>query len=206
MISDLTISNHNRKLKNVNIFNLPTGLTCKDGVLCSKYCYAKKAERMYKAVREARMRNYATSKKSKFPDLVIDRLKNSKYNVTRLHESGDFYSEIYIDKWYYIINKLSSHTFFAYTKRDDIFNADILAVKPKNLVLIKSIDGILPDDYNIKQLSIDARMEGYDKISVVRESTHTCPSTAKNKFKVQCIKHCKLCINKYNTVVEFSKH
>ena len=206
MLNDITISYENRKLKNCNVFNLPVGLTCKPGVKCSTFCYAKKAERMYKAVRPSRMRNYKASKLKSFVSKMTILLRKSPYNTVRTHESGDYYSKEYVKKWYDIANALPDFTFFSFTKRDDIFDDDLLALKPKNFKLIWSVDGIQPDDLPMDGCSLEARTKGYDKVAIVRETKHTCPSTSKNKWKVACVKHCKICMNDTNTIIEFSKH
>ena len=196
----------NIKLSNTNVFSLMSGVTCKPGVQCAEYCYGKKAERQYEAVRKTRESNFKASKLENFVSEVTAKLSKKKYKVTRIHESGDYYSKEYIEKWYQIAKNLPDHTFYSYTKRDDLFSDDVLASKPKNFKLIYSVDGILSDDAPIDELSYKARLAGYDKIAVVKPTKHTCPSTAKNHFKVKCIKHCKLCINDTNTVVVFSKH
>lgn len=206
MKKQITISSKNRKIVGANIFNLPVGTTCKPGVLCSKFCYSKKAEKVYPEVRPSRMRNYRASKKDDFSEKMISLLGKSKLNVTRIHEGGDFYSTEYIRKWYNIAKALPDHTFYAYTKRDDLFSMEILAEKPPNLKLIFSVDGIIPEDITSRDYNVAARFQGYDKIAIVRESTHTCPSTSKDKWKVACIKDCKLCIDNTTTVVEFAKH
>lgn len=204
--SDITLSNQNRKIKNANIFNLPTGTTCKPRVLCSEYCYAKKAEKIYPAVRPSRMRNYEAAKRLDFSDEMIKLLNKSKYKVTRIHESGDFYSVDYIRKWYTIAKTLPDHTFYAYTKRDDLFDQGILLEKPSNIKLIYSVDGIQPDSLSIREYCVAAKFQGYDKVAIVWESTHTCPSTSKDKWKVACIKNCVKCIDDKTQLIEFAKH
>jgi hypothetical protein len=201
MFKSITISSSNRKIKNANIWNLPTGVTCKPGVSCSKYCYAKKAEKAYPEVLPCRMRNYKASLKNNFSTEMIKLLGKKKYKVTRIHESGDFYSVDYIRKWYNITTALPIHIFYAYTKRDDIFTKELLSEKPSNLILLYSIDGLFKDTD-----IVNVDMPGYDKIAIVREHNTNCPSTSKDKWTVACIRDCNKCIDKTTNIITFAKH
>ena len=177
------ISRGNRKVK-CNIFNLPTGITCKKSC---KFCYARKAEQLYPEVLPSRHRNLLASKKDNFVVDMIDILLTRRNKVVRIHESGDFYSIDYINKWYDIAESLPDRTFYAYTKRDDLFNQDLLDKRSKNFILIWSHDKI--DDV---RHSIPA---GYDKMASIttNEKIVNCPSQTKNKV---CVKQCKKCCSK----------
>lgn len=203
--SDITISGSNRKIKNANIWNLPVGTTCKPGVSCSEYCYAKKAEKAYPEVRPCRMRNYAASKKDNFSSEMIKILSKKKYHVTRIHESGDFYSVEYIRKWYDIAKALPSHVFYAYTKRDDIFTIEVLSEKPKNLTIIYSVDGIrtIEDSVIVTHVALE---NGFDKVAIVTEHDTNCPSTSKDKWAVACVKDCQKCFSGNTNIINFARH
>lgn len=119
------------------IFNLPSQITCPNRTeLCTKYCYAKKAERLYKNVLPCRNNNLEETKKEKFVfnmvNTIRDELRKPKYNNTkvffRIHESGDFYSKKYLKDWIDIIKHINNYiedgyysnnmsiTFVAWTK------------------------------------------------------------------------------------------
>ena len=198
---DITFSSGNRKILNCNIFNLPVGLTCKPGVSCIKYCYSLKAERTYPAVRPSRLRNYKESKKANFVSEVTSILSKKKHKVTRIHEGGDFYSVEYIMKWFHIAEDLPDHKFYAYTKRDDLFTKKIIDKKPKNFTLIFSMDGIVSDKALVGNIA-----PLFDKLSIVRETKHDCPSTAKDGWKTACIKDCQKCLDSTTKVINFAKH
>ena len=198
---DITFSSGNLKLKNVNIWNLPVGLTCKPGVSCIKYCYSLKAERTYPAVRPCRLRNYKASKKANFISEVTRILKKKKHKVTRVHESGDFYSLEYIEKWFQIARNIKDHKFYSYSKRNDIFTKEVLQTKPANFTLIFSMDGIIEDKALVGDVA-----PLFDKVAIVRKSLSTCPSSAKDGWKTKCIKDCKMCIDDKTKVINFAKH
>lgn len=196
---EFSISRGNIKVKS-HIWNIPAGKTCKQCLECQKYCYAKKAEIQYPAVLPSRTRNLKFSNTDKFVDAITEYVTAKKLPTFRIHESGDFYNESYITKWYAIIKACPKTKFYAYTKRDDLFTDDLLANKPKNLTLIFSIDGIVDDNY-IADESILAK---YDKIAVVTNKATNCPAQ-KNK-EIKCMLECKKCINKTTKVIKFSKH
>ncbi len=108
--------------KNIlRIFNLPAValkqedggkiICCEAPDTCKRVCYAKRDQR-YTKVYSNRKENYELSLKDDFAQIMIDNIKlvlheyeNSDVKVVyRIHESGDFYSEEYLDKWVEIAN------------------------------------------------------------------------------------------------------
>lgn len=136
----LKVSFGNKKLpKNTMIFNLPAVTTCPSRTsFCEVNCYALKAERMYKNVTPARKSNFKLSQGDEFVDSMKELiLKNlHKINQFRIHESGDFYNQKYLLKWYEIARSFPTITFYAYTK-SFLLN---FTGKPSNFVLIASFD------------------------------------------------------------------
>jgi len=201
--TDTYLSNGNMKIKKCSIFSLMSGITCKSGVQCSKYCYAKKAEIQYKAVRDTRTTNFKLSKLNDFSRNMTIKLRNIGNDVVRLHEGGDFYSQGYIKKWFKIINNLPNKTFYCYTKRNDLFTKDVLKNKPSNLKLIYSVDGIVPENYIIGKEEQKLLDIGFDKIAVTHLNRTTCPHQLTGK---KCISECKLCITGKSKLIRFKKH
>lgn len=157
MTNTIYISKGNKKLaptKNVRymIFNLPAQKTCPFATdMCRKSCYAKKAERCYPSVLPSRENNYNASLKDSFADNMIESigkmLKTPSYTkarhiIFRIHESGDFYSQDYTNKWKKIINHfkhVKKLRFVAYTKSIDFFRADNYWKNMENVTLLFSI-------------------------------------------------------------------
>jgi hypothetical protein len=125
--------NGNMKLKNNDsvrfiLWNLPACITCPFKTAhCTKCCYARKSERVYKNVLPARTRNYEESLKPEFVEnmiYTIEKHLNSKafrgkLAIFRIHESGDFYSVEYLKKWLAIIKHFENDSriiFQCYTK------------------------------------------------------------------------------------------
>lgn len=189
------VSNGNSKVKCL-IFNLPSVITCKSCLECYKYCYARKAEIQYKQVLPCRTRNLKSSQGSEFTSDMLKLLSKKRCKVIRIHGSGDFYNKEYILKWYEVCNRMPDRMFYAYTKRDDLFNEELLNIKPLNLTLIFSIDKIQSDlNHSIP--------EGFDSIATVHNTESTCPAQLNEDIK--CIKNCRKCLNKGETIC-FKKH
>lgn len=150
--------NGNLKLKNNDktrfiIWNLPAIETCPYSTeLCRKSCYARKAERLYKDVLFSRKTNYKRSLQADFVENMIftieTELNTKKFKgkkvVFRIHESGDFYSLEYAEKWVKIAKHFENNkniVFLAYTKSIKYFT--ILDYNlpnfPTNLIIRSSL-------------------------------------------------------------------
>lgn len=193
----LYVSNGNIKVK-CSIFNLPCKKTCKPGLQCAKYCYAQKAEKMYPSVKPCRENNLEHAKQDSFIDEMVELLSKRRSEHVRVHESGDFFSWRYICNWYLIALKMPDKTFYAYTKRNDLFTEELLKLKPDNFILIYSVDGIQDNLFTAKI------PKGFDKIAYVTEDISTCPAQTDDNIK--CMKDCKKCIDKKTKIIIFKKH
>ena len=88
-------------------------------------CYALKAETAYKQVLPARKDNLKMSLLPSFVDdmtgIILDKARRTRKPrlIVRIHESGDFYNQVYADNWLQIMRNCeceSKITFIAYTK------------------------------------------------------------------------------------------
>lgn len=116
MTSDMVkLSKGNKKLKPTNevkflIWNLPSIRSCPFATAqCKANCYSIKSESQYGLpCIESRERHYNASLRPDFAKAMIEVIeryykhacKNGKSELfVRIHESGDFYSQQYFDKW-----------------------------------------------------------------------------------------------------------
>ena len=149
----------NKKLRNNDnvrfmIWNLPAQKTCPFATEhCKKYCYAKKAERIYPNVLPSRERNFEKKKKRDFVFnmiTTIETLLNRKAYKDekvyfRIHESGDFYSQVYFDKWLDIADYFQDNEniiFLAYTK-----SINFIHDLPSNFIVRFSLWDDTPEKY-----------------------------------------------------------
>ena len=120
--------------------------TCPAALACRAVCYAKQGTYRFKNVVKSRTHNLNLSQRADFADLIIADLstmvvKSRKcrkpYNVVRLHDAGDFYSQSYLDAWAKVARAYPDVIFYAYTKS---LHLD-LSVVPSNLRITQSFGG-----------------------------------------------------------------
>jgi hypothetical protein len=130
-----SIGNNKKLGKKVATFNLPSKVTCPGRTKeCELICYAKKAEQCYKTALDSRKRNLKESKKKTFVSSALKELE--KITMVRVHESGDFYNQEYLDKWKEIWTNCPDTKFLAFTKS---FHLDFGEL-PENVSIYCSID------------------------------------------------------------------
>lgn len=184
----------NHKLpKTTAIFNLPRLKTCPGATeLCKKFCYAGKAEKIYPQVPAYRERKYQLSLSSSFVNEISSELEHlgPKIDAIRIHESGDFYDQEYLNKWVEIANKFSGLKFYAYTKS---YFLDFSS-KPSNMIVRLSLDGT---SNSIAQSAV-ALFDGVAWMNGSKDKEKeyfTCPGSCKT---------CTYCLEKGD--VQFGRH
>lgn len=179
----------NAKLANtIGVWNMTAGQEA-----CGREChgcYAIKAQKRFPVVLASRQRNLEYSRT---PEFSIELTRNMKF--VRVHESSDFYSQEYIDKWCNIAKSKPEVIFYAYTKRMSEFDFSKLLDLP-NFVLHNSL--LKDGSYNYgKDLG---------KLQAKCESSYVCPATTGQDVK--CGLSCTWCIQKVNqhTQILFKQH
>ena len=180
----------NDKVKTM-IFDLPAVTTCEEEC---KGCYALKAQKRFPNVRKKREANYDMSNSQYFvPDMCGDIGINKKYEYFRIHSSGDFYSQDYIDKWVKIVNEFPRVKFYAYTKRIDDFNFSELS----SLANMNLINSVTPKGVNYGD-------QVYCNDLINNFGFTQCPCSPTNKVKCQV--DCFVCSTKGRDKICFLKH
>lgn len=171
------IQKGNAKLHNCYMFNLPATMEVCDRIC--KGCYAIKEQVRFPAVLAARTKRYEASVSDMFSKLVVNELTKlrNKPKYFRIHASGEFYSQEYIDKWTAIVKSDPDITFYAYTKRLKHFDFSELKALG-NMVLIDSL--------HFKRLN-------YGPIDKAPEGAFICPDHAK---ETKCGETCTYCMDK----------
>ena len=180
----------NAKLHNTLVFNLPaTKAVC--GRECPG-CYAIKFQRLYPNVLPYRNRMLEASQQPDFVDRISTDIKSchKPFKFIRIHESGEFYSQEYINKWRSIAEAFPQYVFYAYTKRIKDFDFTRISSLP-NFVLI---DSLMHGGLN------------YAKLAQLSSSVFTCPATQSKT--VRCGETCVYCMSKTAQTdgVQFVKH
>jgi len=195
----LSVNMNSKLAKGIGIFNLPQGITCPGKTeLCADCCYTIKAERMYKAAKAKRKWNLKQSMSAGFVERMITEIMYRKIRMVRFHESGDVYSNAYLNKLFMICRALPEVKFLMYTKS---FMYD-WSNKPDNLVVYWSKDKTtklkVPD-------GVTATLVAPGDTPPVGAVTCTLASSLGPNVKHYCGEHCKICwVGK--TDVYFEQH
>jgi hypothetical protein len=148
----ISLLTQNSKLKktskalNLRVFNfgIPAyksasgKLTCPMADGCVKFCYAKKGAYIWSNVQPAFEKRYELSKTDDFVNKMHDEIVKKKPDYVRVHDSGDYYSKKYLNKWIDIALLFPEVKFYSYTNMVQMFlDTDL----PSNFDVIFSDSG-----------------------------------------------------------------
>ena len=207
----IRFSEGNSKLQQTLIWNIPAVLTCPFATdACKEYCYTIKSERMYPSVLPRRFRHLQESQQQEFEEKMIEELHRQaqrktktgkqKFQYVRIHESGDFYSQAYVDKWARIAKACPDLKFLAYTK-SYLYDFTELQSLP-NVTIRMSLDS------TSKQKAFQTSMpKAYVR---TEETIQKLPQTTDKRQTIQCnvgmkCHECRLCWTS-NKDVAFELH
>ena len=187
----------NRKLhKTVFSWSITPVKSCPNHMECAKYCYARFPYRFYKYTKIAWDRNFEFAKTGEFVDHIITQLKRAmNCKIVRIHVSGDFFNQKYVDNWTKITKMFPDIKFYGYTKTFHLFDfTELTSLENVNIINSICFDGGI--NFGDK-----------DRVKFLTDNGYiVCPVTVpenKNK-KITCGKDCNICI--YNDKVCFYKH
>ena len=129
-------------------------LTCPFADECVKFCYAKKGAYIWSNVQPVFEKRYQLSKTNKFIPTMIDEIVNKRPDYVRVHDSGDYYSKEYLQKWLRIARTFPEVNFYSYTNCIKMF---------KDIELPNNYDIIFSDSGKQKHL-IDQSIDRHTKI------------------------------------------
>ena len=125
--NEIYSNGNNAKLgNNVSILNLPPIKTCVNCSTCANSCYAM-FRYQYPNVQKRWNRNLEMTKADNFVELSTIELKYKATPIVRFHESGDFYSDEYIDKCFDLAVANPDIKFYGYTKNKNALKLNALA-------------------------------------------------------------------------------
>ena len=134
----MSVGNH-KLSKTILVFNLNRVVTCPGrSPWCEENCYEIKSYR-YPAVKPARGRNLAATKTDDFIFRIVAEIRKDRRTPiqgVRIHGSGDFYNQAYLDKWFMIAG-MCPDIFFKANTRSWMLD---YSKKPDNLRLRYSVD------------------------------------------------------------------
>lgn len=114
-------------------------LTCPFADKCIKFCYAQKGAYIWSNVKPAFERRYQITLQDNFIELMQFEINKKKPDVIRVHDSGDYYSRAYLQKWITIFKNNPNVHFYSYTNSISLFKE--LEKIPGNFTVIYSDSG-----------------------------------------------------------------
>jgi len=164
-----TSKENNKRVFNFGIsaYKTSTGkVTCPFAKDCVKFCYAQKGAYNFGNVKPLYEQRYNLTKSNVFIKAINESIKAKKVDILRIHDSGDFYSNQYINKWLTIAKENKKVIFYAYTKSIPLFEKINL---PQNFIVIYSygskVDSLInPDKHRHSKIFDDESQlinEGY---------------------------------------------
>ena len=130
-------------------FNIPASIdfrvgdaefnTCPQAGACKSVCYARAGRFAMPDSIGMRVDNLWSTLRPDFVDRLTESSVASKATHVRIHDSGDFYSQSYVDAWVNIAKALPDVVFYAYTKSLDLE----YSAAPGNLRIVQSEGGKL---------------------------------------------------------------
>lgn len=147
--------------------------TCPNASKCAIGCYAKSGAYLFSNVAKAYEARYQMTLQANFSDLISEELtkivKNAKTKTVyiRIHDSGDFYSLNYFNKWANVMARFPKVKFYAYTKMVSQFKA--IKVLPQNFSLIFSYGG---KEDNLIDTNLDRHSKVFESLELLQSSNY----------------------------------
>jgi len=123
-------------------------LTCPMADECVKFCYAKKGAYIWSNVKPAFEKRYELSKTDDFVEAMNIEIRKKKPDYVRVHDSGDYYSRAYLNKWIEVAKANPNVRFYSYTNMIKMFLSVPL---PSNYDVIFSDSGKQKELINERQ-------------------------------------------------------
>lgn len=115
-------------------------VTCPFADKCIKFCYAQKGNyKRFPSVRNGMEKKYQLTKQPNFVELMNKEIQKKKPDFVRVHDSGDYYSKEYLNKWLTIAKENPKVKFYSYTNSIKFIKE--LETIPKNFDFIFSDSG-----------------------------------------------------------------
>lgn len=195
-VSDVLSSGNSKLDSSMLIFDMLAIATCKNNSKCASSCYAMKAQRQYPGTYNKRAIHtwLARHDRKALWTLITKQLLTTDKKVVRIHSSGDFETQAYINMWTAIVKEFPKISFYAYTKVDKMFDfSKINSLKNFNMV-----ESVLPDG------SVNFGSLEYIRDRIRKFGGYLCPYGIPGAKDMKCGVDCKLCIN--NNRVYFKAH
>lgn len=113
--------------------------TCPQAGACAAICYARQGRYIMPNVKASREFNLSRARGplEAFAADAIEDLQRISETIVRIHDSGDFFSQEYVDAWARIARAFPNKRFYSYTKS---LHLDFTSM-PGNVSIVQSMGG-----------------------------------------------------------------
>ena len=137
--------------------------TCPNASACAVGCYARQGAYVFSNVAKKHHANFAATLSPTFINDMLQEINKLKPDLIRIHDSGDFYNESYLQSWLTIIKITPKVKFYAYTKMISLFKKyQANNLLPINFTIIYSLGG--KEDHLIDQ-NIDRHSKVFNNLT-----------------------------------------
>ena len=147
---------------NIPAFRSADGFeTCPKAGACATMCYARQGRYVMPNVANAREFNLNIVRNDLpgFFRMAVEDLGRIKNSTVRIHDSGDFFSQAYMDSWFDLARAFPDKKFYAYTKSLHLDRAGC----PDNLQIVQSVGGLMDKDIDPEQSHSRIFVSHYDR-------------------------------------------
>lgn len=136
------LTNGNKKVEAL-LFSMAPIKSCLNCSDCAKTCYATKAYKQYPSVKALWDANLELARNDLWAlyDDLRAQLSKTKKRIVRIHQSGDFISQAYLDMWVTLAKEFTDITFYGYTKVDHLFDFSGFDALPNTNMIRSMING-----------------------------------------------------------------
>lgn len=117
--------------------------TCPNAAACAKGCYATMGAYKFSNVAKVFENRLKLALSPRFTLVMDAEIKRRGVQRLRIHDSGDFFNEEYLNRWLGIIRANPTCQFYAYTKMVSLFKQYAVdGLIPSNFIVIYSYGGV----------------------------------------------------------------
>jgi hypothetical protein len=125
-------------------FGLLAIKTCPSAGNCKTDCFALAGNYVFKNVKAKQHERFIASKRSDFVVIINKEIRQLNVGAVRIHDSGDYYSRAYLNKWVEIARSNPDVILYSYTKSIQFFKSDYNTWSidlPSNMIVTFSFGG-----------------------------------------------------------------
>jgi hypothetical protein len=131
----------------VRTFGIPAeraadgSVTCPGAGMCRQGCYAKQGHYVCPNVKAKNEERFRLTQDPQFFSTIFGEIQKLKLDLVRIHDSGDFYSKLYLMCWVGLAAACRNTKFLAYSKMVPMIKSLPEGTIPDNLVIVLSEGG-----------------------------------------------------------------